>query len=149
MHQHHQQSRSGSCLAAFVHHHLPLSRHTSPLPPNAFSPPKHIPTHNSSCKSLQSTHASRQPNKPLLCPAAGVSDSKYDVSPAVRPFKSSASLSPIKTQTQSLFPSDPAHPRLWVFTSPSLWNGFSRLALLSPFTSCVPGLLPTLGGLSV
>lgn len=32
-------------LAAFGHHLLPPSRHTSPLPPNAFSPPKHIPTH--------------------------------------------------------------------------------------------------------
>lgn len=31
-----------------------------------------------------STHAPQQPNKPLLCPAAGVSESQYDVSPTVR-----------------------------------------------------------------
>jgi len=32
-------------LAASVHQHLPLSRHTSPLPPNAFPLPKHILIH--------------------------------------------------------------------------------------------------------
>lgn len=71
-------------LTASVTQHLPLSRHTSPLPPNVFSPPKHIPTHNSSCNGLQSLHTPQQPNRPLLCPAAGVSESQYDVSPTVR-----------------------------------------------------------------
>lgn len=70
-------------------------------------------THISSCKSLQSMNTPPQPNKTLLCPAAVVSDSRHDVSPAVRPFNSSVSLSPIKTQTQTLFLSEPAQPHLW------------------------------------
>ena len=86
-------------LAASVHQHLPLSYHTSPLPPNAFSLPKHIPTLPLLLRSLQSIHTLQQPNKTLLCTAAGVSDSTYDVSPALRHF---AFLSPIETQTQTL-----------------------------------------------
>lgn len=93
-------------LTTSVNQHLPLPRHTSPLPPNAFSPPKHIPNTQLLLQKpaiYPHTAAASQPNKPLLCPAAGVSKSKYDVSPAGRPFPSFSSLSPIETQTQTLF----------------------------------------------
>ena len=117
-------------LAVSVHRHLPLSRHTSPLPPNAFSLPKHIPTPDSSCKSLQSIRTPQQPNKPLphcCAQRAGVSDSKYDVSSAVRPC---TSLSPAQTQTQTLswlvLPNqDLTSDSLF----PSLWDSFLRHVL--------------------
>ena len=127
-------------LAASVIQHLPLSRHTSPLPPNASPPPKHIPTHTLlSCKSLQSTVLTYRSSQTKHCCAQGLASATPNVTcyppsdlPSPPPL-----CSPIKTQIQTLFLSEPVQPHLWVFLSPSLSDSFSGPVLLSRFTICV------------
>jgi len=59
-------------LTIFVPEHLPLSRHTNPLPINAFSLPKHIPIHNPLLQKhaiYSHTASAKQTTATLLCPA--------------------------------------------------------------------------------
>jgi hypothetical protein len=104
-------------LAASVLQHLPLSRHTSPLPPNAFPLPKHIPTHTTppaDCHPFAFITAAKQKHRRSAA-ASGLASATWNMTCRL-PSDLAPPLSPTQTQNTNFVLVGPAQPR----TSPRI-----------------------------
>jgi hypothetical protein len=117
-------------LTIFVPHHLPLSRHTNPLPINAFSLPKHIPIHNPLLQKhaiYTHTAAAKQNNCHTAVPSGLASATRNMTCPGCRLPSDLARLchrSKLKSQTLSLLVLPNQEPHLGFPFSESVEHSF-------------------------